>query len=163
MREAGSGIRFAHCAILTAMSLRGRSIVAFALMVGGLFWLIERREVIARSAPAVAVQIAAVALMIAARLTFGSRSFHAAANPTKGGLVTSGPYRWLRHPIDAAILYFVWSTALDRHSWQAIAAAAIVTAGAGIRMIAEETLLIGTHPEYLAYRARTARIIPFVL
>jgi protein-S-isoprenylcysteine O-methyltransferase Ste14 len=139
------------------------SILAFALMLAGLFWLIERREVIARSAPAVAVQVAAVALMIAARITFGSRSFHAAANPTSGGLVTTGPYRWLRHPIYAAILYFVWSTALDHHSWQAIAAAGIVTAGAGIRMVAEETLLVGMYPDYAAYRERTARVIPFVL
>jgi len=30
-------------------------------------------------------------------------------------------------------------------------------------MYAEETLLIGTYPEYATYRARTARIIPFVL
>jgi hypothetical protein len=32
------------------------------------------------------------ALMIWARLTFGLRSFHPAANPTRGGLVTTGPY-----------------------------------------------------------------------
>jgi protein-S-isoprenylcysteine O-methyltransferase Ste14 len=145
------------------MSLKWASILALGPMVAGLVWLIERHEIIARSAPAIAVQVAAVVLMIAARITFGSRSFHAAANPTKGGLVTTGPYRWFRHPIYAAILYFCWSTALDHHSAPAILAAVIVTIGAAVRMHAEETLLVGMYPEYVAYRARTARVVPFVL
>jgi len=45
--------------------------------------------------------------MLWARLTFGGRSFHAGANPTAGGVVTTGPYRFVRHPIYAAILYFL--------------------------------------------------------
>ena len=143
--------------------LKWTSVLAFALMVAGLAWLIARGEVIARSIPAIAVQIAAVALMIAARITFGRRSFHAAANPTAGGLVTTGPYAWLRHPIYAAILYFIWSTALDHRSWQALAAAALVTVGGIARMLAEETLLVQRYPEYAAYRSRTARVIPFLL
>lgn len=136
---------------------------AFVFMVLGLAWMMLQREVLARSAVAALVQIAAVVLMIAARIAFGARSFHAAANPTEGGLVTRGPYRWLRHPIYAAILFFVWAAALDHHSWQSIAAALIITAGAILRMMAEEALLIEKYPEYAAYRARTARVIPFVL
>ena len=145
------------------MPLKWASILALLPMIVGLVWLIERRELVARSAPAIAVQVAAVALMVAARITFGRRSFHAAANPTEGGLVTTGPYRWFRHPIYAAILYFCWSTAIDHHSVQAIFAAVIITVGAVVRMYAEETLLVGMYPEYSAYRARTARVIPFVL
>jgi protein-S-isoprenylcysteine O-methyltransferase Ste14 len=144
-------------------ALRWQSILAFALMVVGLIWLVQRREVLARSIPAQAVQAAAIALMIAARVTFGTRSFHAAANPTAGGLVTRGPYHWLRHPIYAAVLYFIWSTAVDHRSVESFAAALLITAGACVRMYAEESLLMTTYPEYAAYRARTARVIPFVL
>jgi protein-S-isoprenylcysteine O-methyltransferase Ste14 len=60
-------------------------------------------------------------------------------------------------------LYFVWATALDHHTWQAIAAASIITAGAILRMFAEEKLLNEKYAEYAAYCARTKRVIPFVL
>jgi protein-S-isoprenylcysteine O-methyltransferase Ste14 len=144
-------------------TLRGQSILAFGLMVVGLAWLVVRREFLARSVVGIAVQALAVLLMIAARATFGRRSFHAAANPTAGGLVTHGPYRWWRHPIYAAVLYFIWAAALDSRSTPAIISALLVTLGAGVRMYAEETLLMKTYPDYAAYRARTARVIPFVL
>ncbi|MEP6916570.1 MAG: methyltransferase, partial [Acidobacteriota bacterium] len=108
-------------------------------------------------------QVGAVALMLSARVAFGMRSFHAAANPTSGGLVTIGPYRWLRHPIYAAALYFVWAAAIDHRSLPAIAAAVLVTAGASVRMYAEETLLVRMYPDYIAYSARTARVVPFVI
>jgi protein-S-isoprenylcysteine O-methyltransferase Ste14 len=146
-----------------AGELPAQSVLAFALMVAGLVWLILRGEVLAGSPAAMVVQAVAVLLMIAARMTFGRRSFHAAANPTAGALVTSGPYRFWRHPIYAAVLYFVWSTALDHHSAAAMTAALLVTAGAAVRMYAEETLLVKTYPDYATYRARTARVIPFVL
>jgi len=145
------------------MNLKWQSVAAFALMVLGLLWLVPRQEALARSLPARVIQGCAVGLMIAARVTFGRRSFHASANPTDGGLVTTGPYHWLRHPIYAAILYFVWSTAIDHRSAGAFGAAALVTIGASVRMYAEETLLIGRYPEYAAYSARTARVFPFVL
>ena len=48
------------------------------------------------------LQLLGLALMIWARLTFGLRSFRFAANPTQGGLVTKGPYRYIRNPIYAA-------------------------------------------------------------
>jgi protein-S-isoprenylcysteine O-methyltransferase Ste14 len=76
--------------------------------------------------------------------------------------VTTGPYAILCHPIYSAIIYFAWAAALDRRSWAACAAASVVTAGAALRMYAEERLLAVRYPEYVAYRERTARVIPFV-
>lgn len=145
------------------MNLKSLSAGAFGLMIAGIGWLLYRQELLAAGLPARIVQGLAVVLMIAARITFGRRSFHAAANPTAGVLVTTGPYALLRHPIYAAILYFVWAAAFDYHSAQALAAAALVTTGAAVRMYAEETLLAGIYPEYGAYHARTARVVPFIL
>jgi protein-S-isoprenylcysteine O-methyltransferase Ste14 len=132
-------------------------------MVVGLAWLMLRHEILARSWVGIAIQALAILLMVAARLTFGRRSFHAAANPTAGGLVMTGPYRFWRHPIYSAVLYFMWAAALDYHSESAIVAAMLVTVGAAVRMYAEETLLVTAYPDYAAYSARTARVVPFVL
>jgi protein-S-isoprenylcysteine O-methyltransferase Ste14 len=132
-------------------------------MVAGLAWLMLRHEILARSWVGIAIQVLAILLMVTARLTFGRRSFHAAANPTAGGLVTTGPYRFWRHPIYAAVLYFMGAAALDYHSASAMSAAMLVTVGAAVRMYAEETLLVTAYPDYAAYSARTARVIPFVL
>src|SRR5512138_2700980 len=110
-------------------------------MVAGLAGLYYTGALFATNPVLIAVQAAAVVLMIAARITFGRRSFHAAANPTEGGLVTSGPYGYLRHPIYASILYFIWAGALNHLSSRAVAFAALITAGGFGRIFLEERLL----------------------
>jgi protein-S-isoprenylcysteine O-methyltransferase Ste14 len=124
------------------------SVAAFILMIAGIVPMAMRGELFARSSLLIAWQVVAILLMLWARVTFGRRSFHAAANPTAGGLVTTGPYRYLRHPIYAAVLYFVWGGALDHRTLTAVACAAAVSVGAGIRMVAEEHLLAGSYPAY---------------
>jgi protein-S-isoprenylcysteine O-methyltransferase Ste14 len=145
------------------MNLKALSTLAFALMVAGIVWLGARHQLVARSIWAAAVQLAAVGLMIWARLTFGTRSFHATANPTAGGLVTTGPYAFVRHPIYAAALYFTWAAVLDYRTPIAFAAGVLVTIGAALRMYSEESLLVTMYPDYVAYKNRTARVVPFVI
>jgi protein-S-isoprenylcysteine O-methyltransferase Ste14 len=111
----------------------------------------------------IAVQLAAVLLMIWARYTFGRRSFHAGADPTEGGLVTTGPYYFIRHPIYASILYFVWAGIFSHPSVFAGLLGSIGTVGVFIRIYAEERLIVTQYPEYAKYAARTKRIIPFVV
>lgn len=122
-------------------------------------------SLIAKLPVGIALQIAAAVLMLWARITFGARSFHATANPTEGGLVTSGPYRFWRHPIYAAVLLFVWSGVLTQGappSLISIFLAAAATFTTGIRIHSEEQLLRQTFPGYVDYAARTKRLIPFV-
>lgn len=86
--------------------MRRLSLAGLAAMVGGIVGLYRAGALFSPRPAVIAVQAAAVALFLWARWTFGMRSFHPAANPTEGGIVTSGPYRYLRHPIYAAILLF---------------------------------------------------------
>jgi protein-S-isoprenylcysteine O-methyltransferase Ste14 len=132
-------------------------------MVVGIAGLFYAGALFAARPAFIAIQVAAAVLMIAARITFGRRSFHAAANPTAGGLVTTGPYAHIRHPIYAAALYFIWAGALDHFSWGNVGWAAILTAGAVTRMLIEERLLVARYPEYAAYKARTRRVVPGIL
>jgi protein-S-isoprenylcysteine O-methyltransferase Ste14 len=145
------------------MNQRTASLVATAVLIAAIVALALRRALFADRPVAITVQIAAVLLMLWARRTFGARSFHAAANPTEGGIVTTGPYRYLRHPIYAAVLYFVWAGVLTHASALNAALGAVATAATAVRIWAEESLLIQRYPDYPAYAARTKRLVPYVL
>jgi protein-S-isoprenylcysteine O-methyltransferase Ste14 len=136
--------------------------LGFALMVAGIAGCYYVNALFVPSPFVIAVQLAGVVLMVWARVTFGRRSFHPAAVPTAGGLVTTGPYRYLRHPIYTAAFCFVWPPALARHSLQGIACATLLSIGAIIRMLCEEQLLVRQYPEYVAYAKATRRMIPYV-
>jgi protein-S-isoprenylcysteine O-methyltransferase Ste14 len=144
------------------LSLRVASIGAFVLLVVVILLLLSRHSLLASAPGAVGVQIVALMLMIWARITFGRRSFHAAANPTEGGLSTEGPYRVLRHPIYAAVLYFIWAGVASEGSLLDWALGAAATTGIAVRIYAEERLLVAAYPDYAGYAARTKRVLPFV-
>ena len=131
-------------------------------MAGGLIALAFRHKFLTAFVPVVILQILAVVLMVWARLTFGLRSFHATASPTMGGIVTTGPYRWLRHPIYSAVCLFAWACWLGHPSWFSVSMAGLVTAGGVLRMLKEESLLKVRYPEYVDYARTTSRMIPFV-
>jgi protein-S-isoprenylcysteine O-methyltransferase Ste14 len=145
------------------MNMKRYSLIAFAVLVLSLVTLIARKSFFARGWIPIAIQIGAVCLMIWGRLTFGLRSFHAAANPTKGRLITTGPYRFIRHPIYAAVIYFIWAGVLSHFSLINICLAAIATVAFAVRMRSEEHLLIEMYPEYTDYAAKTKRIVPFII
>lgn len=136
--------------------------VGFGMMVAGLAMLLTQRLVLSPSVPVIVLQLAAVALMVWARLTFGRRSFHATASPTRGGIVRTGPYRWLRHPIYTAATLFGWACWLGHPSWFSASMAGLMTAGAVLRMFVEESLLVARYPEYADYARTTRRMVPFL-
>src|SRR5690606_27591106 len=89
--------------------LRTISLAALLLMALALVGLLVRGAFFSSQPAAIMAEAAAVALMVWARLAFGHRSLRAAANPTTGGLVTTGPYHFIRHPIYTAACLFGWS------------------------------------------------------
>ena len=125
--------------------------------------LVFRGAILGTGPVSISLQAAGIALMLWARLTFGLRSFHYAANTTQGGLVTRGPYRYIRNPIYAAAWLVIW-TGVAVH-WSPINAmlGAVVAAMLIVRIACEEQLLRATYPEYADYERKTARLIPFVI
>lgn len=79
-------------------------------------------------------------------------------------LVSSGPYRVVRHPIYASLLALLLATGILITQWAALAVAVVVfLVGTEIRVRAEDALLAARFgEEFDAYRARTAAYIPFV-
>lgn len=138
------------------------SLIAFAALIGVVIYLTVNRMVFATNPVFIAIQVLAVLLMVWARITFGTRSFHAAANPTAGGLVTNGPYRYIRHPIYAAILFFFGATLVDHWSVLNGAILMIVVGALLARALSEEQLIRMRYPEYVDYALRTKRFVPDV-
>src|SRR2546429_9996735 len=144
------------------MILRILSLVGYLGMMGGLLALILLRSLFSPLPVVIALQIAGLLLFFWARMTFGRRSFHVAANPTEGGLVTSGPYHFIRHPIYTAICLFTGAGVASHWSWGAGACGVLVIGSLVMRMFCEETLVAKRYPEYRDYAANTWRMIPYV-
>jgi len=74
------------------------SVAGYLVMALGILGLLLIRRLFSPAPAAIVAQVIGVALMVWARVTFGRRSFHFAADPTRGNLVRTGPYRFIRHP-----------------------------------------------------------------
>lgn len=76
-------------------------------------------------------------------------------------LVTTGPYRYLRHPRYLCIIFFTLGIALIFRSWLALLLVAMLTVALLWRIHDEEALLHEAFgAEWEAYARRTARLIP---
>jgi protein-S-isoprenylcysteine O-methyltransferase Ste14 len=148
--------------MIKADMLKAFSIVGLLVMIAALYGLIKIGSLFTPNHVAIALQVAAAGLMIWARLTLKWRSFHAAADPTAGGLVTTGPYRYIRHPIYAAVCLIGWAGVLTHLSAASLALGLVLLAGAFIRILCEEHLIVQVYPEYRSYAKATWRMVPYV-
>ena len=139
------------------------SVLATAVLIGAAIALVVRGAVFGTGPVSISLQAAGIALMLWARLTFGVRSFHYAANPTQGGLVTKGPYHYIRNPIYAAAWLILWTGVAVHWSTTNAAWAAVAAAMLLVRIACEERLLRQAYPDYAEYSRKTARLIPFVV
>ncbi len=145
------------------MFLKFSSLIAFAISIVGIIFLFKNNSIISDNIIAIIIQILAFGLMIWARITFGFKSFHASANAYKEKLITNGPYKWLRHPIYAAVIYFFLACIISYPNIETIIAVALIVVSTIVRMLLEEKSLLENFAEYDSYSRRTKRLIPFVL
>ncbi len=78
-------------------------------------------------------------------------------------LQTAGPYRWIRHPMYAALLLVTLALVCDAFSyWRGLIWIALLV-DLVLKLHYEEQLLATTFPEYRDYQTRTHKLIPWVL
>ena len=131
-------------------------------MIGGLLGLLVMRSLLSRSPLIIFLQAGAVLLFVWARVTLGRRYYHVAADPTAGGLVTRGPYRYIRHPIYAAFCLFTSAAVANHWSWGTAWCGGLILGSAVVRIFCEERLVAARYPEYRQYAATTWRMIPYI-
>ena len=142
--------------------LKTLSLIGYIGMMGGLLDLLVMRNLFSSSTLVTCLQVVASLLFLWARVTFGRRSYLVGADPTQGGLVTGGPYRYIRHPIYAAICLCTGAGAAAHWSWSSALCGALILGSAVMRIYCEEPLVAARYPEYAQYKARTWRMIPYV-
>jgi protein-S-isoprenylcysteine O-methyltransferase Ste14 len=74
-------------------------------------------------------------------------------------LVTTGPYKFVRHPMYSGILFLVWGS-FQLDSVYRIALALALTLVLYIKSSYEDELLTETFPEYRSYKEITGRFLP---
>ncbi len=83
--------------------------------------------------------------------------------PSAGAqLVTHGPYRWIRHPMYAALLLTTLALALDAPSPGRWGAWIVLGVDLVVKLNFEEQLLDKALAGYHAYKANSWRLIPWV-
>ena len=78
-------------------------------------------------------------------------------------LITSGPYRYVRHPMYSALLTTMVGCCIgycDIYKYAALSVLIIVLA---MKILFEEKLLVKAFPEYSKYRLYTKYLIPLVI
>jgi protein-S-isoprenylcysteine O-methyltransferase Ste14 len=110
-----------------------------------------------------ALWAAGLGLAVWARLYIGRNWGMPMTRRQEPELVTTGPYRYVRHPIYAGILLALIGTALATTLFALVAV--VVLGGFFVFSAArEERFLAGEFPgSYPAYKARTKMLIPLVL
>ena len=107
-------------------------------------------------------QAAGLALIVWARVTFGSQKFNISARPADGPLLRKGPYRVIRHPMYAGALLVLVTTVISHLNMLTAAIGLLVLIIIPWRIHLEEDLLKSTYSDYGAYASGTSKLIPYL-
>lgn len=148
--------------------LSGRESAMARLLVAAQFallgvWLLSGAA-LAVGQPAQLVQLAALLLAVWAMVVMTSaqrRLFRISPDPTGHRLlVRAGPYRWIRHPMYAAILLMVAPPLFERANVPGLVLLAALAAVLVTKLTLEERLLARRFADYADYRRESWRLFP---
>ena len=131
----GTSLPFALPLLPGAPSGPGREALADALLICGLAWALWSLRYLDRN----------ISMLAQAR-----------------DIAVQGPYRWVRHPLYLGELVAALGIAIAVNSYLALALWMALCGLQAYRAVREEQVLLQTLPAYLAYRSRTAALLPGV-
>ena len=91
----------------------------------------------------------------------GNFNIHPDIRP-QSRLITTGPYRFIRHPMYTGIMLTMIALVIEAPSTERWILLAGLTAVLLMKIRFEERNLLGKFPEYADYRRKTNRLIPFL-
>ena len=112
---------------------------------------------------AVLVVACGLGFAIWARVHLGGNWSGSVALKAGHDLVRSGPYRFVRHPIYTGLLVAILGSVIEIGAWRALVGFTCALLAIAGRVRAEDALMQEIFgDEYLAYRRRTAALLPFI-
>ena len=111
-----------------------------------------------------ALTLAGLLLAVWARAHLGANWSGTVTIKQNHELITSGPYRFVRHPIYSGLLLAFVGTALARAEWRGVLAVVLVVWALWRKLRTEEQRMREHFgPAYDEYARRTPALIPFIL
>jgi len=137
------------------------SIATVLIQFACIIYLIFDGSFLASSPILLGMQITGVAIGLWAMLVM--RRFNVAPDPLEDAtLTTSGPYRWIRHPMYSALLLVALGAVLHHATSARIVVLAVLFVNLIVKLRHEEKLMLQKFPEYQKYMGNSRRLIPFL-
>ena len=120
-------------------------------------------HVLALAVPGTALFACGIALAVWARLHLGRNWGMPTSQRAEPELITSGPYRFVRHPIYTGLLTAMLGTALVESLAGLIVVAVMIPYFCFCGTVEEKNLTTAFPDAYPEYRSRTKMLLPFLL
>jgi protein-S-isoprenylcysteine O-methyltransferase Ste14 len=140
-----------------------KSIILVIVQLTTIVFICVTDKAYCRNYALMAFQLLGVALLIWTWINLRPGKFHILPDAIKKArLVTSGPFRFIRHPMYLSLFLYLLPLIIEYYTWIRLVVLLIFTANMVIKMYYEEKLLQQKFNEYTDYMKRSRRVIPFI-